>query len=162
MGLHHDGRHHIVGFHQRLDEMQAAVLIVKLRYLDAWNQRRQRLAALYDELLDPSSVTTPHVSDFATHVYYTYVVRTPRRDELRRYLMSQGIGSRVSYAVPVPLEPAYASLGYSERDIPVAANYSREWLCLPMFPELTEDQVRRVAAAVGEFFRKDLKRSQKE
>ncbi len=153
MGLDRDGRHRALGFHQRLDEVQAAVLTVKLRYLDAWNRKRQRLAALYDELLGHLPLSTPQVSDFATHVYYTYVVRTPRRDELQQYLMAQDIGSRVSYAVPVPLEPAYASLGYAERDIPVAASYSREWLCLPMFPELTESEVRQVATAVHEFSR---------
>jgi dTDP-4-amino-4,6-dideoxygalactose transaminase len=152
MGLSDDGRHRIVGFHERLDDLQAAVLTVKLRYLEEWNARRQQLAALYDELLGHLPLCTPQVSAFATHVYYTYVIRTTRRDELQEHLASQGIASRVSYAVPVPLEPAYEALGYSEQDIPVAARYSREWLCLPMFPELTEGEVRQVAAAIREFF----------
>jgi dTDP-4-amino-4,6-dideoxygalactose transaminase len=152
MGLSDDGDHRVVGFHQRLDDIQAAVLNVKLRYLDEWNGRRQQLAALYDELLADLPLVTAQVSEFATHVYYTYVIRTPRRDALREHLAGQGIASRVSYHVPVPLEPAYEALGYTERDIPVAARYSREWLCLPMFPELTESEVRRVAAVVREFF----------
>jgi dTDP-4-amino-4,6-dideoxygalactose transaminase len=152
MGLSDDGHHRMVGFHQRLDDIQAAVLSVKLRYLNEWNRKRQQLAALYDRLLADLPLVTPQVSAFATHVYYTYVVRTPRRDDLKEHLAAQGIASRVSYHVPVPLEPAYQSLGYAARDVPIAARYSEEWLCLPMFPELTESEVRRVAAAIREFF----------
>jgi dTDP-4-amino-4,6-dideoxygalactose transaminase len=152
MGLAANGLHHTIGYHQRLDDLQAAVLSVKLRYLDGWNRTRQGLAALYDELLAGLPVVTPQVSGFGTHVYYTYVIRTPQRDELRAHLAEQGIGSRVSYSVPVPVEPAYQSLGYCEEDFPVAARYSKEWLSLPMFPELTESEVSRVGAAIRAFF----------
>ena len=110
------------------------------------------LATLYDELLDDVPVIRPGVSDFATHVYYSYTIRTSRRDDLRRHLAAHSIDSQISYSVPVPLEPAYCSLGHKESDIPIAASYAREYLCLPMFPELTEDEARRVAAAIRGFF----------
>jgi len=155
MGMSSDGAHETIGFHQRLDAIQAAVLSVKLRYLDEWNGKRQQWAALYDELLADLPLDTPRVSDFATHVYYKYTVRTPRRDALKEHLATRGIGSQTSYSVPVPLEPAYRSLGYKESDIPIAASYAEEYLCLPMFPELTEDEVRQVATAVRGFFAGD-------
>jgi len=152
MGVSSEGTHETIGFHQRLDAIQAAILSVKLRHLDEGNRKRQRCAAFYDELLANVPVITPSVSDFATHVYYNYTIRTPRRDDLRRHLAAHSIGSEISYRVPVPLEPAYGALGCRESDIPVAARYAEEYLCLPMFPELTEDEVQRVAAAIRDFF----------
>jgi len=138
MGRSDERGHEVIGFHQRMDALQAAILSVKLRYLDEWNRKRQQWAALYDELLADLPLVTPQVSAFSAHVYYRYPIRTPRRDELREYLAAHGIGTQTSYTVPVPLEPAYHFLGYEKSDIPIAANYAREFLCLPMFPELTE------------------------
>jgi len=152
MGQHVKHIHELVGFQQRLDPIQAAILSVKLRHLDEWNRKRQQWAALYDELLANLPVVTPQVSDFGTHVYYMYTIRTPRRDELQEYLAARGIGTQVIYGTPVPMQPAYHFLGYKESDIPIAARYAREYLCLPVFPELTEQEVRRVAGTIREFF----------
>lgn len=152
MGVSSEGTHETIGFHQRLDAIQAVILSVKLRHLDGWNRKRQRRAALYDELWADVPVITPGVSDFGTHVYYNYTIRTSRRDDLRRLLAAHSIDSEISYSVPVPLEAAYGALGYKESGIPVAARYAEEYLCLPMFPELTEDETRRVASAIRGFF----------
>jgi dTDP-4-amino-4,6-dideoxygalactose transaminase len=152
MGQHVKQRHEVLGFQQRLDPLQAAILSVKLRHLDEWNRARQRWAALYDRLLADLPVTTPKVSSFGTHVYYVYTICTARRDELMSYLADRGIGTQVMYATPVPMQPAYRSLGYRESDIPIAARYAKEYLCLPMFPELIEEEVHEVAAAIRAFF----------
>jgi dTDP-4-amino-4,6-dideoxygalactose transaminase len=152
MGLGDDGLHGLIGFHQRLDELQAAILCVKLRHLDQWNGQRQQLAALYDTLLEGLPLVTPAVTECGTHVYHSYVVRVAQRQALMEHLAAQGIESRVSYAVPVPLEPVFHSLGYGETDLPVAARFSREFLSLPMFPELTGDEVRQVAATIRDYF----------
>jgi len=152
MGQHVKHTHEIIGFQQRLDSVQAAILSVKLRHLDEWNHKRQRWAALYDELLADLPLVTPKVSDFATHVYYMYTILTPRRDELKEYLAAHDIGTQIIYGTPVPMQPAYHSLGYKESDMPIAVRYAKEYLCLPVFPELTEQEVRRVAATVREFF----------
>lgn len=152
MGQHVKHRHEVVGFQQRLDALQAAVLSVKLRYLDEWNRKRQYWAAKYNELLADLPLVKPRVSDFATHVYYMYTIRTARRDELKEYLAERGIGTQVIYGTPVPMQPAYRFLGYEESNIPIAARYAKEYLCLPMFPELTEQEVRTVAATVRQFF----------
>jgi dTDP-4-amino-4,6-dideoxygalactose transaminase len=152
MGQRPDGLHGVLGFHQRLDEVQAAALTVKLHHLERWNQKRQQLAALYDELLQGLPLITPLVGESRTHVYYGYLVRTAHRESLMADLAAQGIGSRASYAVPVPLEPAFRSLGYLARDVPIAVQLSGELLGLPMFPELTEEEVREVAEAVRAYF----------
>ena len=153
MGQHVKHTHEIIGFQQRLDPMQAAILSVKLRYLDEWNHKRQQRAAHYDELLAGLPVTTPKVSDFATHVYYTYAIRTPARDQLKEYLAAHGIGTQVMHGgMPVPMQPAYRFLGYSANEIPIACQYGKELLRLPIFPELTEEELRRVAGTIHRFF----------
>ncbi len=152
MGQHVKHTHEVVGFQQRLDPIQAAILSVKLRHLDEWNRLRQRWAALYDRLLVGLPVVTPGVSSFGTHVYYMYTIRTPRRAELMAHLAGQGIGTQIIYGTPVPMQPAYRSLGYRESDIPIAAQYAKEYLCLPMFPELKEEEVHEVAMAIRKFF----------
>lgn len=91
----------------------------------------------------------PKVSAFATHVYYTCAIGTPARDQLKEYLEAQSIGTQVMHSgMPVPMQPAYRLLGYSANEIPIACQYGRGLLCLPVFPELTEDEARRVAEAV--------------
>lgn len=152
MGQHVKHTHEVIGFQQRLDPLQAAILSVKLRHLDEWNRLRQRWAALYDRLLVGLPVVTPKVSPFGTHVYYMYTIRTPKREALMEYLAGRGIGSQIIYATPVPMQPAYQFLGYEDSDIPVAARYAQEYLCLPMFPELTEVEVNEVAMSIRKFF----------
>jgi dTDP-4-amino-4,6-dideoxygalactose transaminase len=152
MGQHVKHTHEIIGFQQRLDPLQAAILRVKLRHLDTWNDARRRWAALYDELLAELPVILPVEDEFARHVYYMYTILCPERDALRDWLAKRGIGTQVIYGTPVPLQRAYQHLGYTEADIPVAAQCAKELLCLPMFPELREEEVRAVAGAIREFY----------
>lgn len=146
--------HEEIGFQERLDELQAAMLRVKLRHLDDWLARRRQWAALYNELLAPLGIITPYLAPERTHSYYMYTVRVPHgeRDALRRFLEERGIGTLVVYPQLVPFQGAYAPLGYQPGDFPVAEALRDELLCLPIFPELTEDEVRTVAATIAAFY----------
>jgi dTDP-4-amino-4,6-dideoxygalactose transaminase len=144
--------HEIVGYSQQIDEIQAAILSVKLRHLDRWLSRRLRWASLYTSLLTDLPVITPRIASGNTHVFYAYVIRAPRRDALAEYLTDRGIGTRVVYPELAAFQPAYAPLGYEAGDFPVAEACKREILCLPLFPELTEDEVSAVARAVRDFY----------
>lgn len=142
----------VAGMNSRLDEMQAAVLRVKLRHLDEENWRRQMIAKAYDELLAGSGLRLPMVRDEVTHVYHQYVVGCERRDELRAHLRAQGIGTLIHYPVPVHWQPAYhnrvAVLG---GELPVTERAARRILSLPLYPQLRDEQVARVCAAVQAF-----------
>lgn len=140
----------ISGWNSRLDELQAAILRVKLKHLDADNARRQALAAIYDETLPPS-IQKPVAPDGGTHVYHLYVIRHPRRDQLAAYLRERGIGTGIHYPVPIHLQPAYAGRVNLDGSLPETERAAREVLSLPMYPELTGDQVRRVADAIRAF-----------
>jgi len=139
------------GLNSRLDELQAAILRVKLRHLKDWNEKRRQLARLYGERLAGSGVVTPCEPEDATHVYHLYVVRHLRRDELRAFLRERDIGSLVHYPVPVHLQPAYRDLGRGAGAFPVAEAAAREVLSLPLYPELREEKVAEVADAVIAF-----------
>lgn len=152
MGQRTKHRHEVVGHQQRLDALQAAILRVKLRHLDAWIARRQRWAALYSELLAGLPVVPPCVTPGNTHVYYMYTIRAQRRDALMEYLAGRGIGTQIIYPTLVPFQPAYGSLGYRPGQFPAAEAACGEVLCLPIFPELTEEEVRAVADAVRAFY----------
>lgn len=141
--------HETVGACHRLDNLQAAVLGVKLRHLNSWNVARQRVAALYDELLaDVPSVVTPVSAPGARHVYHLYVVRVPRRDLVRERMADKGIRTGIHYPIPCHEQPAYAGLGLVPHDFPVSSQTAREVLSLPMYPELTEEQVTTIVAAL--------------
>jgi dTDP-4-amino-4,6-dideoxygalactose transaminase len=152
MGQHQKYLHETIGFQQRLDEVQAVVLRVKLKYLDQWIDERRRIAALYDELLADLPVITPVAVGDVRHVYYQYTILTPHRDELMGHLASHGIGSQDMYPLEVPYQPAYKHLGHEYGDFPVADKHVKEILCIPMFPELTETEVREVADTIRAFF----------
>ncbi len=144
----------VLGFNSRLDSLQAAILGVKLKYLDKWNEARRRVARRYNELLAGLPVTTPHESSDAYHVYHQYTIRAPQRDALAAYLKERGIGTMVYYPVPLHLQGLYASLGYGEGSLSVSEAASREVLSLPMYPEMTEEQQMMVAEAIREFYGK--------
>jgi dTDP-4-amino-4,6-dideoxygalactose transaminase len=146
--------HEIVGYQERLDELHAAILRVRLRHLDAWNDARVRWATLYDELLVDTPVTTPWRRPGSDHVFYMYTVRAPRRDELREFLAERGIGSQVIYPSLVPDQPAYrdGSAPFHALPLPRSRAAVGEILSLPVFPELREDEVREVAAAIRTFY----------
>jgi dTDP-4-amino-4,6-dideoxygalactose transaminase len=141
----------LAGWNTRLDELQAAILRVKLRTLDADNTRRRHLAALYDELLTASSVVLPPAMSYGEHVYHLYVVRSARRDELQAFLKERGVGTLIHYPVPIHLQPAYRGRLGDAGSLPETERAAREILSLPMFPELTEAQVQQAAQAVREF-----------
>ncbi len=151
MGQHKKYLHEVVGFQQRLDELQAAILRVKLRHLEEDIEGRRRWAALYTELLRGLPVVTPVEVGDVRHVYYMYTIRTPYRDEIIPYMAQRGIEVQYMYPLEVPYQPAYQHLGYKEGDFPVADAHVKEILCLPMFPELTEEEVHRVADALWAF-----------
>ena len=143
--------HTSVGYNARLDEVQAALLRVKLRHLDRWNQARQGRAARYDAALAGVDVQLPAVAPYGTHVYHLYVIRTPRRDELSQFLTSRGIGHSLHYRTPVHLQPAVADFSPGPGSLPVTEQVARECLGLPMYAELTDAQQDYVVAAVREF-----------
>jgi len=138
----------IKGMNSRLDEMQAAILRVKLRHLDAWNAARRERAALYTELL--RTVTPPREMAYGEHVYHLYVIQSARRGELAEYLRTRGIGTAIQYPHTIHRQPAYTNLGYREGSLPVAEKLAREILSLPLYPELSLDDVRAVANAVND------------
>jgi dTDP-4-amino-4,6-dideoxygalactose transaminase len=138
------------GVNSRLDELQAAILRVKLRHLDAWNDARRALARQYTQRLADHGVTTPSEPGDGTHVYHLYVIRHARRDDLRDFLRERGIGSLIHYPVPVHRQPAYAALG-APGAFPVAERMAREVLSLPMYPELQTEEVTRVVKAIQRF-----------
>jgi len=142
------------GLNSRLDEIQAAILRVKLRHLDEWNEARRARARLYNELLAGSEVATPTEMDYGRHVYHLYVVRCPNRayrDELKSYLAEHGVGTAIHYPVPIHVQEAYRDLGYRQGDFPMTEACTDEILSLPMYPELREDEVREIARLVKEY-----------
>jgi dTDP-4-amino-4,6-dideoxygalactose transaminase len=143
--------HAIVGTNSRLDALQAAILRVKLRHLDRWSEARARNAALYHQLFEGSRVGRPFRDPRARHIYNQYVVRVPERDGLREALTERGIGTEIYYPVPLHLQKCFATLGYRDGDMPNSEAAAKETLALPIYPELLEDQIRYVAAAVREF-----------
>jgi dTDP-4-amino-4,6-dideoxygalactose transaminase len=143
--------HELVGWNSRLDELQAAILRAKLPHLQRWNAQRRSHASLYETLLDGSPVITPVTAGGNCHVYHLYVVRVPRRDELRAWLQEHGVGTGIHYPVPIHLQRAYSDLGYQRGDLPVTERVADEILSLPMFPELQREQIAYVADAVRAF-----------
>ncbi len=140
------------GWNSRLDEIQAAILRVKLRYLPVWQRARQAHAAAYTKfLLGIPGVAPPLTPDGYEHVFHQYTIRVERRDAAQQFLNERKIGSAVYYPVPLHLQPLYASLGHKPGDFPHAEHAAQEVLSLPMFPELRPEQITRVADAVSEF-----------
>ncbi len=134
--------HDSVGLNSRLDALQAAVLRVKLHHLDAWSEARGRNADLYRDLLQGTEVACPQAADYQTrHIYNQFVVRSDRRDDLKAFLADRGIGSEIYYPLPLHLQKCFAYLGYREGQFPVSEALARETLALPVYPELTHDDI---------------------
>ncbi|MFH1856956.1 MAG: DegT/DnrJ/EryC1/StrS family aminotransferase [Candidatus Omnitrophota bacterium] len=141
--------HLMVGYNERLDTLQAAILRVKLKYLKEWTEKRRRNAALYNELLkDAQGIVTPRENDYAKSAWHLYVIRSEKRDAIKEALQKNKIQSGIHYPIPLHLQPAYKCLGYKEGDFPVSENYSLQILSLPMFPELTEQEITQVVEVV--------------
>lgn len=140
--------HEELGFNSRLDEIQAAVLRVKLAYLGEWTARRQAIAARYRAGLGGLGLTLPAERPDSTHVYHQFAIRVPDRDAVQRRMAERGVQTAVYYPLPLHLQPLYRELGYRAGDFPEAERAAREVLCLPMYPELTDAQVDEVVEAV--------------
>jgi len=143
--------HTVKGFNSRLDEIQAAILRVKLRHLDEWNAARRRIAEFYLRHIVNPLITLPLEKPWARHCWHLFVVRTPQRDALRTHLQARGIGSQIHYPIPIHRQQAYADLNLPEGSLPVAEQLANEVLSLPLYPEMTEEQAARVCEAVNEF-----------
>jgi dTDP-4-amino-4,6-dideoxygalactose transaminase len=153
--------HDEVGWNSRLDSLQAAILEVKLRYLPQWNQQRRTVAAHYDELFHKANLTAstvkegvvlPFTDPRASHVFHQYVIRAPRRNELRQYLADRQIGSEIYYPLPLHQQTSLAGLGYKQGDFPLSEAAAGEVLALPMYPELREDEQQTVVETIASFY----------
>lgn len=144
--------HDFVGFNARLDEVQAAVLRVKLRHLEEWNDKRRGHARLYGELLKGIPVTTPVECPGNKHVYHLYVTRAPRRDELQAWLKERGISAGIHYPVPVHRQMALQSFGYGQGRLPVTEHVVNEVLSLPMYAELSDLEIEYVVDSLKAFY----------
>jgi len=145
--------HLIDGYNSRLDELQAAILRVKLRHLNEWTEKRRQNVYYYNELFNsfnPATVTTPFEPDYNKHVYYLYTIRTQHRDILQDTLRSRGISAAVYYPVPLHLQEVYRGMGYKKGDFPVSEQCSKEILSLPIYPELTKEQIEEIVKAIKE------------
>jgi dTDP-4-amino-4,6-dideoxygalactose transaminase len=154
--------HDEIGWNTRMDGFQGAILSVKLKYVDGWNQARRTVASRYDALFAAAGlaeagpypakgVVLPHQVAGSHHVWHQYVIRAPRRDALREFLAARKIGSEIYYPVPLHMQEALKCLGYAEGSFPEAERAAREVLALPIFPELREDEQQIVVAAIAEF-----------
>jgi len=147
--------HEVIGFQDRLDELQAAMLSVKLKRLDEWNNRRRKIAAIYDKMLKDTPLQLPYVEDYCHHVYYSYAALAPSEEErnnLLIYLNQHEIGAFAMYPILVPMQRAYEYLGHQESDFPIGASNARRVINLPMFETLREDEAREVAEAVLAYY----------
>jgi dTDP-4-amino-4,6-dideoxygalactose transaminase len=145
--------HDEVGYNYRMEGIQGAVLGIKLKHLEKWTLARQRIAAQYGQLLGGTPLKLPAQADFAESVWNPYVVRHPRRDELKAHLDANQVGCALHYPLPLHLQKCYSHLGYQPGDFPVAEKAGRECLSLPIFPELTDSQIQRVTEVIKDFFK---------
>ncbi|HTA95762.1 MAG TPA: DegT/DnrJ/EryC1/StrS family aminotransferase [Verrucomicrobiae bacterium] len=145
--------HDEIGFNYRMEGIQGAVLGVKLKHLQKWTEGRRRVAHRYHELLKDTPLQLPHEAAYAASAWHLYVVRHPQRDKLKEHLDANGVGCALHYPLPLHLQKCYAQLGHKPGDFPVAEKSARECLSLPIYPELTDAQIQRVATVIKSFFK---------
>lgn len=139
--------HTIIGYNQRMDGLQGGILLVKLKYLQRWTEQRRSNAQRYSSLLhDVEELQLPFSSEFASHVYHLYVVQVPNRDSVLPYLQENGVAASIHYPVPLHLQPALKYLGHREGDFPVAEHAAKHIVSLPMYPELTPEQIEHICS----------------
>ena len=141
----------VIGFNSRLDALQAALLDVKLPHLDAWNERRREIAAKYDKDITNPLVIKPYVAEYNTPIYYVYVLATDDRDGLKKYLEENGVASGVYFPVPLHRQKVFEKLNYKEDDMPNVEYIANHTLVIPMFPELTEEEINQIIAVVNQW-----------
>ncbi len=141
-------QHILKGHNSRLDEIQAALLRIKLKYLDQWNEERRRKAKLYTKMLSPLGVVCPTEKKGVRHVFHLYTIKTKKRDSLQAFLKKKGIETLIHYPIPIPLQKAYQELGYRREDLPLTNLWSRKILSLPFFPEIRGYEMEEVAEGI--------------
>lgn len=146
--------HEVLGFNMRLDDCQASILSVKLKYLNEWNSKRTHIAFLYQEYLKGiPEIILPCILPKSSHVFHLYVIRTPERDALQQYLSNNGVETLIHYPIPPHLQNAYKNLGYRKGDFPVAEELSNTLLSLPIWPGMTDDQVLYISDLIRSYFK---------
>jgi len=143
--------HSIRGFNSRLDEIQAAILRVKLRHLDEWNKRRREIARFYDENINNADFIKPIEMDYGKHIYHLYVIRINERDKLQSFLQQNGVETIIHYPIPIHQQVAYQDLGLKEGSLPIAEKYVSEIVSLPIYPELTGKEIEYIVAMINKF-----------
>lgn len=140
--------HDVIGFNYRMEGIQGAVLNIKLKYLDEWNEKRRKAASLYNKFLKDTELVLPYEAEYTKSIYHLYVVLSSKRDRIAQHLQQNGIATGLHYPVPVHLQKAYSNLGHKEGDFSEAERNARECLSLPIFPEMTEGQVEYVGSTI--------------
>ena len=143
--------HDLLGGNYRMDSFQGAVLGVKLKYLDSWNEMRRKWASLYNESLSSLDIIPPYEAEYGRHIYHLYVIRVKDRDRLRKFLLEKGIETGIHYPIPIHLQKAYRERRKQNGSFPITETLSREILSLPIYPELTEEKVLSVVNGIQEF-----------
>jgi dTDP-4-amino-4,6-dideoxygalactose transaminase len=143
--------HEYEGYNCRLDTLQAAILRVKLKYINSWNEARRNHASSYRKLLQNTDIILPTEQKDNKHIYHIFAVRTADRDNLLNKLKNEGIGAGIHYPIPLHLQPAYRYLGYKAGDFPITEKCAREIISLPMYPELDEVKIKKIAEAISKF-----------
>lgn len=141
----------MVGYNSRLDTIQAAILDVKLKYLDEWSEKRRKKAEIYNRAFEGTDIVTPKEDNFNYHIYHQYTIAVKNRDKLREYLIQNQIGCAIYYPLPLHLQECYKELGYKKGDLPNSEKRSEEVISLPVFPELTEEEQEFVIETIKEF-----------
>ena len=144
-------QHLFRGYNRRLDTLQAAILRIKLKYLEKWNVARRRNALLYHKSLEGCALTLPAEAGGAESVWHLYVIRTEQRDALKEHLVSRGVTVGIHYPIPIHLQPAYQDLGYKKGDFPITEAFAEQLLSLPMYAEIGENQIKSVAETIRGF-----------
>lgn len=143
--------HVFLAWNSRIDTIQAAILRVKLKYLDKWNQERRNKALLYTKLLKNASVITPKLTKGVDHVFHLYVIRTKKRDELAKYLEENGVSVGLHYPIPIHLQKAFKYLNHKKGDFPVTEQLAKEGLSLPIYPELKTEDIKFICKTINNF-----------
>ena len=145
-------KHEFIGYNSRLDELQASILRVKLKHLDEWNEKRRKNADIYKELLKnlEDYICLPVEKEYATHIYHLYVIRCKRREELRRWLDSKGVSTGIHYPIPIHKQIAYNAIT-NNVELPITESVTEEILSLPMFPQITYNELEYIANSIKEF-----------
>ena len=144
----------MLGVNSSLDALQAAILLVKLKYLDSWNKKRRLIADLYTNKLNESLpfIITPKEYKDRKSVYHLYIIRVPKRNKLLKYLNERGIGASIHYPTPIHLQKAYKYLGYKRGDLPLSEKIAGEIISLPIYPELTETKINYIVDTIKNFY----------